>query len=149
MAVDDGNGGSRIVTSLSNGTQHARLTDSSTPVISLTWATNDRIIYTDGTTINSVDLSHRTALLYTPPTGSGTITALAPGGAYAYISPASGTGGALLNVNTGALQPLHGAATDVACRNIVQPFCPGKPRMKRSSACCASFSVASPLRRMP
>jgi hypothetical protein len=114
MAVDDGNGGSRIVTSLSNGSQHARLTDSPTQVTDLTWATNDRIIYTDGTTIYSVDLSHRTAVLYTLPAGSGTITELAPGGAYAYVSPATGTGGSLLNVNSGSEQALHGAATDVA-----------------------------------
>jgi len=114
MAVDDGNGGSRIVTSLSNGTQRARLTDSLTPVTSLTWATNDRILYTDGTTIDSVDLSHRTAVLYTLPAGSGTITELAPGGAYAYVSPTTGTGGSLLNVNSRSEQALHGAATDVA-----------------------------------
>ena len=88
MAIDDGNGGSRIVTSLSNGTQRAKLINSATPVTSLTWATNDRIIYSDGTTIDSVDLSHRTAVLYKLPAGSGTITELAPGGAYAYVSPA-------------------------------------------------------------
>jgi hypothetical protein len=114
MAVDDGNGGSRIVTSLSDGTQHAKLTDSSTPVTSLTWATNDRIIYTDGTTVDSVDLSHRTVVLYTLPAGTGAITELAPGGAYAYVSPATGTGGSLLNVNSQSLQPLRGAANDVA-----------------------------------
>jgi hypothetical protein len=114
MAVDDGNGGSRIVTSLSNGSQRARLTDSPTQVTDLTWATNDRIIYTDGTTIDSVDLSHRTAVLYPLPAGSGTITELAPGGAYAYVSSATGTGGSLLNVNSGSEQALHGAATDVA-----------------------------------
>ncbi len=114
MAVDDGNGGSRIVTSLTNGSQHAKLTDSPTQVTALTWATNDRIIYTDGTTVYSVDLSHRTAVLFTLPSGSGTITALAPGGAYAYIAPATGTGGALLDVTTGVQQPLRGAATDVA-----------------------------------
>jgi hypothetical protein len=114
MAVDDGNGGSRIVTSLSDGTQHAKLTDSTTPVTSLTWATNDRIIYTDGTTIDSVDLSHRTVVLYTLSAGSGTITALAPGGAYAYVSPATGTGGSLLNVNTKSSHVLRGAANDVA-----------------------------------
>jgi len=114
MAVDDGNGGSRIVTSLSNGSQRARLTDSPTQVTDLTWATNDRIIYTDGTTIDSVDLSHRTAVLYTLPAGSGTITELAPGGAYAYVSPATGTGGSLVNVNTGSGPVLHGAASDVA-----------------------------------
>ena len=118
MAVDDGNGGSRIVTSLTNGSQHAKLTNSPTQVTDLTWATNDRIIYTDGTTVNSVDLSHRTAVLYTLPSGSGTITALAPGGAYAYVAPATGAGGALLNVtresssSSAAQRPTsHSAAT--------------------------------------
>ena len=113
MAVDDGNGGSRIVVTRSDGTQMEKLATSSTQVTELTWATNDRIIYTDGTTIDSVDLSKAKAQLYTH-TGSGTITALALGGAYAYVSPATATGGALLNINTGTVQVLTGAVTDVA-----------------------------------
>ena len=79
----------------------------------MTWATNDRIIYTDGITIWSVDVSKAKAQLYAH-TGSGTITALALGGGYAYVSPAAGTGGALLNINTGAAQVLTGAVSDVA-----------------------------------
>jgi hypothetical protein len=114
IAIDDGNGGSKIVTSQSNGTQRDRLIDSTTPVTALTWSSNDRLIYTDGTSINSVDLSHATRLLYTLPSGSGTITALAPGGADAYVSPATGTGGALLDVDAGTDQVLPGAVADVA-----------------------------------
>jgi Bacterial Ig-like domain len=113
MAVDDGSGGSRIVVTRSDGTQMEKLATSTTPVTELTWATNDRIIYTDGTTIDSVDLSKAKAVLYTHA-GSGTITALALGGAYAYVSPAAGTGGALLNINSGTDQMLTGAVTDVA-----------------------------------
>jgi Bacterial Ig-like domain len=114
MAVDDGNGGSRIITSQSDGSAPDRLADSTTQVTALTWASNDRIIYTDGTTVYSVDLSHTTNSLYTLPTGSGVITALATGGAYAYVSPATGTGGSLLNISSGAEQTLQGATTDVA-----------------------------------
>jgi Bacterial Ig-like domain len=114
-AVDDGNGGSRMVTSESNGAHPDRLTVSPTPVTALTWSSNDRIIfYTDGTSISSVDLSHATRSLYTLPAGSGTITALAPGGSYAYVSPASGTGGSLLNISAGTSHVLQGAVTDVA-----------------------------------
>lgn len=113
-AVDDGNGGSRIVTSQSNGAQPDRLTDSATPVTALTWSSNDRIIYTDGTSISSVDLSHATTPPYTLPSGSGTIIALAQGGAYAYVSPPAGTGGALLNISARTDQVLQGAVTDVA-----------------------------------
>jgi len=113
MAIDDGNGGSRIVTSQSNGSQRDKLIDSSTPVTSLTWASNDRIIYTDGTTIHAVDLSHATVLLYTLPSGSGTITELGPDGAYAYVSAPTGTGGSLLNVSTESEQVLQGAGSDV------------------------------------
>jgi Bacterial Ig-like domain len=112
-AVDDGNGGSRIVVTRSDGSQAGTLTDSPTPVTELTWATNDRVIYSDGTTIDSVDLSKAKPVLYTH-SGSGTITALAPGGGYAYVSPAAGTGGALLDINTGTAQVLKGAVTDVA-----------------------------------
>jgi Bacterial Ig-like domain len=114
MALDDGKGGSRIVTSQSNGSQRDRLTDSPTAVTALTWATNGRIIYTDGTSISSVDLSHATKLLYTLPSASGTITALAPGGSYAYVSPPAGTGGALLTIRAGTSQVLPGAVADVA-----------------------------------
>ena len=46
--------------------------------------------------------------------GSGTITALAPGWLYAYVAPASGTGGALLNIAAGTEQMLQGAVSDVA-----------------------------------
>jgi hypothetical protein len=113
MAVDDGNGGSKIVVTRSDGSQMEKLATSPTPVTALTWATNDRIIYTDGTIIDSVDLSKAKAQLYTH-NGSGTITALALGGAYAYVSPDSGTGGALLNINSGVAQILTGAVTDVA-----------------------------------
>jgi Bacterial Ig-like domain len=114
IAIDDGNGGSKIVTSQSNGTQRDRLIDSTTPVTALTWSSNDRLIYTDGTSISSVDLSHAARSLYTLPPGSGTITALAPGGADAYVSPAAGTGGALLDVDAGSDQVLPGAVADVA-----------------------------------
>jgi hypothetical protein len=113
-ALDDGTGGSRIVTARSDGRQRVTLTDSPTPVTTLTWATSDRIIYTDGATINSIDLARAAKLLYTLPSGSGTITALAPGGSFAYVAPSSGTGGALLNIATGTDQTLQGAVTDVA-----------------------------------
>jgi Bacterial Ig-like domain len=111
-ALDDGDGGSRIVVTRSDGSQPQKLTSSPTPVTGLTWATNDRVIYTDGTIIDSVDLSKVKAVLYTHR-GSGTITALAPGGAYAYVSPAGVNGGALLNIGTGTAQVLRGAVTDV------------------------------------
>ncbi len=114
LAVDDGNGGSRIITLRSDGTQRVRRIDSPTPITALTWATSDQIIYTDGTSIDSVDVSNGKNALYTLPSGSGTITALAPGGAYAYVAPASGTGGALLNLTTKANQVLQGAVSDVA-----------------------------------
>ena len=114
LAVDDGNGGSRIITRRSDGTQRVPRIDSPTPITALTWATSDQIIYTDGTSIDSVDVSNGKNLLYTLPAGSGTITALAPGGAYAYVAPASGTGGALLNVTAKTEQVLQGAVSDVA-----------------------------------
>jgi len=113
-AADNGDGGSTIDITRSDGSQRETLTTSPAPVTGLTWATNDRVIYTDGTTIDSVDLSKLKAVLYTH-NGSGTITALSPGGGYAYVSPAAGgTGGALLDIGNGAAQVLRGAVTDVA-----------------------------------
>jgi hypothetical protein len=115
LAIDDGNSGSRIITERSDdGRQRVTLIDSPTPVTALTWASSDRIVYTDGTTINSVDVSKAAALLYTVPAGSGTITALAAGGSYAYIAPSSGTDGSLLDVLRGTEQVLKGAAGDVS-----------------------------------
>lgn len=114
-AVDDGNGGSKIVVTLGDGSQQAptKLIDSSTPVTAMTWASNDRIVYTDGTSIDEVDLSGKTTTLFTVPDSGGTVAALDPGGAYAYVAPANGAGGSLLNVGTGAEMVLRGSKTDV------------------------------------
>jgi hypothetical protein len=114
FAVDDGNGGSKIFASQSNGQQASKLVDSATPVTALTWASNDTIVYTDGTGIFSVDLSRARHNLYTLPAASGSIAALVPGGTYAYVLPAAGTSGSLLDWSTAATQTLQGAATDVA-----------------------------------
>jgi hypothetical protein len=115
-AVDDNNGGSRIVVTLADGSQQrpSKLTDSSTPVIALTWASNDRIVYTDGTTINEIDFSGKVTTLYTGPDSGATVAKLDPGGAYAYVAPASGTGGSLLNIATRAEVVLQGSTTEVA-----------------------------------
>jgi Bacterial Ig-like domain len=112
-AVDDGNGGSKIIVRLSNGSQRQKLVDSPDPVTALTWSSNDRIVYTTGTSINSIDRSFKVSTLYSL-TGGGTISALDPGGAYAYVAPPSGTGGDLLSIATGSEQVLRGSAADVA-----------------------------------
>jgi hypothetical protein len=113
-AADDGNGGSKIFASQSNGQQLDHLAGSTTPVTALTWVSNDTIVYTDGTNVFSVDLSRARKTLYTLPAGSGAISALVPGGAYAYVVSADGTSGSLLNWSTGAVQTLQGATSDVA-----------------------------------
>jgi hypothetical protein len=113
FAVDDGNGGSKIIVSLSNGSQRQKLVDSPIPVTALTWSSNDRIVYTTGTSISSVDRSRKTKTLYSLLSG-GTIMALDPGGAYAYVAPQSGSGGDLLNIATGSEQVLRGSVADVA-----------------------------------
>jgi len=113
-AVADGNGGSKIYPSQSNGQQQEKLAGSGNPVTALTWASNDTIVYTDGTSIFSVDLSRAQKTLYTLAAGSGTITALAPGGAYAYVMPATGGDGSLLNWSTTTEQTLQGANDDIA-----------------------------------
>jgi Bacterial Ig-like domain len=116
FAVDDGNGGSKIIVRLSNGSQRQKLVDSPNPVTALTWSSNDRIVYTTGTSINSADRSLNVSTLYSLA-GGGTISALDPGGAYAYVAPPSGTGGDLLNIATGTEQTLRGSAADIAFSN--------------------------------
>ncbi|MFZ0130591.1 MAG: Ig-like domain-containing protein [Candidatus Dormiibacterota bacterium] len=113
-AVPDAGGGSMIVTSQSDGTHSVPLIDSPAAVTALTWSSNDRIIYTDGTNIVSVDLTKATTQLYTLAGGAGTITELASGGAYAYVAPSTGTGGSLLDIRAGTEQVLSGAGADVA-----------------------------------
>lgn len=113
FAIDDGNGGSKIIVRLSNGSQRQKLVDSPNPVTALTWASNDRIVYTTGTSISSVDRSLKVSTLYSLTSG-GTISALDPGGAYALVAPQSGSGGDLLNIATGAEQVLRGSVADVA-----------------------------------
>jgi plasmid stability protein len=113
FAVDDGNGGSKIIVRLSNGSQRQKLVDSPNPVTALSWSSNDRIVYTTGTSISAVDRSGKVSTLYSP-TGGGTISALDSGGAYAYVAPPNGTGGDLLNIATGTEQALRGAVADVA-----------------------------------
>jgi hypothetical protein len=112
-AIDDGNRGSKVIVRLSNGSQRQKLVDSPNPVTALTWSSNDRIVYTTGTSISSVDRSLKVSTLYSLTSG-GTISGLDPGGAYAYVAPQSGTGGDLLNVATGAEQVLRGSVADVA-----------------------------------
>jgi hypothetical protein len=114
-AVNNVNGGSRIVVTLSDGSQQAptRLIDSNTPVTALTWASNDRIVYTDGTTIKEVDFSGKVTTLDTVPSSGGTVAKLDPGGAYAYVPPASGNGGSLLDIATGSETVLQGSSTEV------------------------------------
>ena len=113
-AVPDAGGGSMIVTSQSDGTHSVPLIDSPAAVTALTWSSNDRIIYTDGTNIVSVDLTKATRQLYTLAGGAGTITELASGGAYAYVAPSTGTGGSLLQIRAGTEQVLSGAGANVA-----------------------------------
>jgi hypothetical protein len=114
-AVGDGNGGSKIVVTLADGSQQSptKLIDSSNPVTALTWASNDRIVYTDGTSIDEVDFSGKTSTLSTLPASGGTITELDPGGVYAYVLPASGNGGNLLDIATGSEVVLQGSNTEV------------------------------------
>jgi hypothetical protein len=62
-----------------------------------------------------VDLSQQAARLYTLDAGVGTITALDPGGLYAYVSPPSASGGgSLLNIDAGTAEVLQGSTGDVA-----------------------------------
>ena len=86
--VDDGNGGSRIVAAQKR--RHAAGAAASTrptPVTALTWASqrpnhlHRRHEHRFGRPVE------RQRPLYTLPAGSGTITALAPGGDYAYVAP--------------------------------------------------------------
>jgi len=108
--VSDANGGSKIVASQPDGTKPHVLLDSAAPIVALTWATGDRIVYATSSTIASVDLSGSRSLITTP---SGNVTELAPGGGFAYLAPSAGQPGLLLDVNTGATRALRGATSGV------------------------------------
>jgi Bacterial Ig-like domain len=108
-AASDGNGGSDIVVSQPDGSQEHQLVDSPAPVVALTWASNDRIVYATAGEIDQVQLSGAAQTLSTP---TAKVAALAPGGAYAYLAPGGGQDGQLLDVSTGAVRGLAGATGD-------------------------------------
>lgn len=111
LATSDGTGGSDIVVSQPDGSQAHTLVDSPAPVVALTWASNDRIVYATAGEIEQVLLSGATRPLRTAPA---TVAALAPGGASAYLAPGGGQSGELLDISTGAVSGLTGATGDVA-----------------------------------
>jgi len=114
-SVAGAQGGSDLTVSGADGHQPAILITSSTPIPALSWASNDTIVYVQGTsTVRSVDLSGVSRTVATVPVSTGSVTALAAGGRYAYVAPAQGTGGLLLDLGTGVSTPLSGSADDVA-----------------------------------
>ena len=113
-AVADGNGGSKIYASQSNGQQQEKLAGSAKPGhrADVGLERHHRVHRRHEHLLGRPSRAQKT--LYTLAAGSGTITALAPGGAYAYVMPATGGDGSLLNWSTTTEQTLQGANDDVA-----------------------------------
>ena len=109
LALPDPAGGSQITVVQSTGTTSSQIASTSSPVSVLSWASGDRVLYSDGLTIQSAQLSGHERPVATLPAGSGQVTAISNGGAYAYVAPASGTGGQLLNLAAGTTRLLEGA----------------------------------------
>lgn len=110
-AVDDGHGGSNLLVSASDGSSSKTLTDVSGRVVSLTWSSNDRIVYATAQAVGSVTLAGTSGPTTAAPGGAGSIVRLAPGGGSAYLSD-TGSAGTLWNIAGGTTRPLSGASGD-------------------------------------
>ena len=113
-AVSDGHGGSNLVVSSASGTKPTTIADIPSTVTLLTWSTSDTIVFATGSSVSKISHTGAAQTLITLPAGSGPVVALAPGGAYAYVAPASGTGGELVSTADGKNRLLAGSARDVA-----------------------------------
>ncbi len=111
-AEPDGSGADLLVVSGPTGSAPATLVSSQSSISSLAWSSNRTVVYATAGAIRSVDLtgvSHTLA----QPAGAGSVQ-LARGGRYAYLAPVSGSGGQLLDIASGATQPLPGSGPAVA-----------------------------------
>jgi hypothetical protein len=113
FAQPDTHGGSLIVVALTDGSKPVVLTDSAAPVTTLTWASNDRVIYAAADRVQAVDLAGATSLLAAHP-GGGLIALLAPGGGYAYLAPTGGSAGQLWDMNGTTTHDLSGGGAGAA-----------------------------------
>ncbi len=114
FAVADSHGGSQITVARTDGTNPTMLAGSANPVVAIAWSSNTRIVYATATGIKSVDVSGATGPAVDLPSGAGGLLQLSPNGQYAYLAPAAGTGGTLLDLNSGLSRTLPGAVSDVA-----------------------------------
>jgi hypothetical protein len=107
-------GGSDILVSRADGTNQSTLTHSAAPVVAIVWTSASKVEYATAQSVRSVDLSGAEAAVVTDPPG--TLAALSPAGAFAYLAPSGGTPGRLLAVASGAVTVLAGneQAGDVA-----------------------------------
>lgn len=99
-------GGSAITVSRADGTDASTVTHSSAPVVALAWTSRSAVEYATAQAVKSVDLNGDVATV----TGNapGSVAALSPDGAFAYLSPSGETPGRLLALSGGALTNLAG-----------------------------------------
>ena len=114
FAVADSHGGSQVIVARSDGTNPTVLTSSASPVVAVAWSSNARIVYATATGIKSVDVSGAAGPPADLPPGSGPLLQLSPNGRYAYLAPAAGADGTLLDLNSGTSRSLSGAVSEVA-----------------------------------
>ena len=114
FTVADSHGGSQVIVARSDGTNPTVLTSSASPVVAIAWSSNARIVYATATGIKSVDVSGAAGPPVDLPPGSGPLLELSPNGRYAYLAPAAGTDGTLLDLTSGTSRSLSGAVSDVA-----------------------------------
>ena len=106
--------GSDIRVSRTDGTNPSTLIHSAAPVVAITWTSASKVEYATAQAVNSVDLSGNVKSVATDAPGS--IAALAPGGAVAYLSPSGDNRGRLLTLAGGGVANLAGnqQAGDIA-----------------------------------
>ena len=110
LAEPDGSG-ARIVISQPDGSQPRVLTRSDAAIVGLTWASPTTVEFATAGAVQSIDTAGNLKTLATPQ--GQPVAALAPGGSYAYLSPAASSPGSLLKVDDGSMRTLSGAGDTV------------------------------------
>lgn len=104
-AVPSPQGGSDLLLSRADGTERRTLTHSAAPIVAVAWSTGT-LEFATTQAVKSVDASGSVQPVASP---AGTVAALSPDGARAYLAPGAGSPGRLYTIATSSVRALSGA----------------------------------------
>ncbi|MBV9099604.1 MAG: Ig-like domain-containing protein [Candidatus Dormibacteraeota bacterium] len=113
VAEAAGEGASQVIVAAADGSNASVVATSGSPVVGVAWPGAGRLVYATSDAIHTIDLPGTSATV-TLPSSAGPVTALSPDGRHAYLAPAAGTGGILLDIADGSTRTLTGSVSQVA-----------------------------------